>query len=341
MTEDGRQMRRASGKSMENRNRRSCCVSRRDVIATGVALLSGAAANTRLSAADSSDRKLKVSVFSKHLQFLTRDQLPAAVAEMGFDAIDLTVRKGGHVEPERVRQDLPSMVAAIRDHGLEVPMVTTDIVDAQTPHAEAVVKTISELGIKKYRWGGFQYVNDRPIAEQLEALKPRVAKLAALNAEAGVCAMYHTHSGVGLVGAPIWDIHEVLKGFDPNSVSVNYDVGHATVEGGAGGWIDSFRITGPYLRGVAVKDFLWERDDKGNWSAQWKPLGSGMVRFPQFFRMLAESGFSGPLQLHFEYPLGGADAGKRELSISHTAVYTAMKRDLGQLRNYLKAAGLA
>jgi len=326
---------------MNNGTRMSNDPSRRDVIAAGAAVLTGVSSNARLAAAPARDHKLKVSIFSKHLQFLTGEQLPAAVAQMGFDGIDLTVRKGGHVEPERVTQQLPPIVSGIRNHGLEIPMVTTDIVDANTPHAEAVVHTMSELGIKKYRWGGFLYTNDRPITEQLDAFKPRVAGLATLNAKAGVCAMYHTHSGVGLVGAPIWDLHEILKHFDPNSVSVNYDVGHATVEGGAGGWIDSFRITGNYLQGVAVKDFLWEKNKKGDWSAEWKPLGTGMVRFPQFFQMLAGTSFSGPLQLHFEYPLGGADAGKRELSMDQTDVYSAMKRDLNQLRDYLKAAGLA
>ena len=326
---------------METRTGVTHSPSRRDVIAAGAALLTGTVADVRLEAARSGDRKLKVSVFSKHLQFLTVDQLPAAVAQMGFDGIDLTVRKGGHVEPERVEQDLAPAVSAIRNHGLEIPMVTTDIVDAQTPHAEAVIRTMSKLGIKKYRWGGFVYVNEIPIAKQLEALKPRVAKLAALNAQAGVCAMYHTHSGVGLVGAPIWDLHEILRESDPNSVSVNYDVGHATIEGGLGGWIDSFRITGKYLQGVAVKDFLWEKSAKGNWDAQWTPLGRGMVRFPRFFEMLAGTDFGGPLQLHFEYPLGGADAGKREISIDRSEVYTTMKRDLAQLRGYLNAAGLA
>jgi sugar phosphate isomerase/epimerase len=326
---------------MKDRNGVRHSPSRRDVIAAGAVLLTGTAADARLAAAPSRDTKLKVSVFSKHLQFLPVDQLPAAVAEMGFDGIDLTVRKGGHVEPARVQQDLGPAVSAIRKHGLEVAMVTTDIVDAQTPHAEDVIRNMSELGIKKYRWGGFVYAKEIPIAKQLQALKPRVAKLAALNAQAGVCAMYHTHSGVGLVGAPIWDLHEILKDFDPNSVSVNYDVGHATIEGGLGGWIDSFQITDKYLRGVAVKDFLWEKEPKGNWTAQWTPLGRGMVRFPQFFEMLAHTDFAGPLQLHFEYPLGGADAGKREISIDRTEVYAAMKRDLAQLRGYMKAASLA
>ncbi len=286
-----------------------------------------------------SGRKLKVAIFSKHLQFLRNEALAQAAAEMGFDGVDLAVRSGGHVEPERVPEELPPLVAALRRHGLEVPMITSGIVDAGTPHAETVLKTIASLGIRHYRWGGFRYDPKGPIAGQLEALKPRVAKLAALNARYNVSAMYHTHSGVGQIGAPIWDLHLLLKDFDPAAVGVNYDIAHATIEGGAGGWIASLRVTGRHLRGVAVKDFLWEKSPRG-WQAKWTPLGEGMVRFPQFFQMLAEAGFSGPLQMHVEYPLGGAESGRTSISMAREEVFAAMKGDLRRLRGYLSEAGL-
>ena len=169
-----------------------------------------------------------------------------------------------------------------------------------------------------------------------------MARLAALNGRYQASAMYHTHSGVGLVGASIWDLHEILNGFDPKLVGVNYDIGHATVEGGMGGWIESLRITGEYLRGVAVKDFLWEKDPKGQWQAAWKPLGEGMVRFPRFFDMLREAQFNGPLQIHFEYPLGGVENGKKkDLSMSQAEIFAAMKRDVKTLRGMLQAAKLS
>ena len=278
---------------------------------------------------------MKIAIFSKHLEFLEGDELAKGAKEIGFDGIDLAVRKGGHVEPERVKQDLPALVAIIRAQGLEVPMLTTDIVDADTPYAADVLESMTALSIHHYRWGGLKWNNSRPIAQQIDEFKPRVAKLAALNARYQASAMYHTHSGAGLVGASIWDLHAILSGFDPKLVGVNYDVGHATVEGGLGGWIESFRITGEYLRGVAVKDFLWEKDAAGHWQAAWKPLGKGMVRFPQFFTMLREARFSGPLQLHFEYPLGGAENGKKkDLTMSPADIFAAMKRDLTTLRGY-------
>lgn len=298
-------------------------LSRRTVLA-GAGLLLGSAIP-----AAASTGKLKVAIFSKHLQFVKGDDLPRLASEIGFDAIDITVRKGGHIEPERVRQELPGLVAGIRKHGLEVPMVTTDIVDTTTPYTEDILKTIADLGIRHYRWNNFRYSGNTPIVAQLEALRPAVAKLAELNKRYQVCAMYHTHSGVDLVGASFWDLQILLNGMDPNAVGVNFDIGHATVEGGLGGWINNFRVTIPHLRGLAVKDFIWGKNAKGDWQPQWKPLGEGMVRFPQFFTMLAASGFNGPLQMHFEYELGTPE---------QTTAY--MKRDLAMLRGYLAKAGL-
>lgn len=307
-------------------------LSRRMLLAGGAALL----ARPRAQAA----AKLKVAVFSKHLQFLEGEGLAKAATDMGFDGLDLTVRKGGHVEPERVRQDLPPLVAIIRKHGLEVPMVTTEIADAETPFAEDVVRTAAELGIRHYRFGGFKYREDQPYPRQLDAFKPRLARLAALNQRYDSCAMYHTHSGVGLVGSSIWDLHEIMSSLDPARVGMNYDVSHATIEGGVGGWINSFHICGAHLRGIAVKDFIWEKSPRGRWEPVFQPLGTGMVNFPKFFQMVAAADFQGPLQVHFEYPLGGANNGTRTLTIPQSEVFAAMKRDLGALRRYLAQASL-
>ena len=278
----------------------------------------------------------KVAIFSKHLEFLEGEDLAKSAKEIGFDGIDLAVRKGGHIEPDQVRQNLPPLVAMIRKSGLEVPMLTTDIVDASTPFAEDILSVMADLGIHYYRWGGLKWAAGVPLTQQIERFKPRVAGLQSLNAKYQASAMYHTHSGTGLVGASIWDLHEILKGFDPQLVGVNFDVAHATIEGGLDGWIESFRITGPYLRGVAVKDFIWEKEAGGHWQANFKPLGTGMVRFPEFFKMLRAAQFSGPLQLHFEYPLGGAENGKKkDLSMSREDILSAMKRDLTALRTLL------
>jgi len=62
-----------------------------------------------------------VCFFSKHLPDTTWRELARRVKRMGFEGVDLTVRTGGHVVPEKGAEDLPRAVAAIRDEGLRLP----------------------------------------------------------------------------------------------------------------------------------------------------------------------------------------------------------------------------
>jgi sugar phosphate isomerase/epimerase len=283
-----------------------------------------------------------VCAFSKHFQWTDVRGAAEAVRDIGYEALDLTVRPAGHVLPERVQDDLPKAAEAISKAGLKLAMITSDIVDPKTPHAEAVLKTLASLGVKHYRWGGFRYDLKRSLPDQLAEFKPRVKDLAAMNKHYGLTAMYHTHSGVNQVGASMWDLYLLLKDFEVDAVSANYDVGHATVEGGYGGWIHSSRLLLPYTRGVAVKDFRWIRNEKGAWVPGWCAFGEGMVDFKKFFGMLKESGFSGPLQLHMEYPeVGTASTGKVESSLPKDKLLAIMRRDLTRLKDTMKETGLA
>src|SRR4051794_12511775 len=76
---------------------------------------------------------LKVSIFSKHLQFLNYGDMAEVAAQLGFDGIDLTVRPEGHVIPERVETDLPKAIEAMRKVGLTALLMTTAIEDARNP----------------------------------------------------------------------------------------------------------------------------------------------------------------------------------------------------------------
>src|SRR5262249_43998347 len=59
-------------------------------------------------------------LFSKPLPGMDWRRLAQAAKGVGFGGIDLTVRQGGHVLPERAAEGLPKAVAAIRDAGLDV-----------------------------------------------------------------------------------------------------------------------------------------------------------------------------------------------------------------------------
>jgi len=282
---------------------------------------------------------LKLAIMSKFLQFLDVPGMAVAAREIGFDGIDLCVREGGHILPERSEDDLPKAVETIRNVGLEVPMMTAAIVDAESPHAEKMLRAASRLGIRYYRWGGlgsFRYVEGISIPEQLESIKPRVRDLAALNRQYGMTAMYHTESGLNRVGACIWDLWYILKDFNPDEVGVNLDVAHAAVEGGLGGWIHATRLILPYTRGIAVKNFKWGKDAEGNWVPLWCPLGDGgMVDYDRFLPMVKAAGFHGPVQMHFEFPLGGVENGGTKPALAHEQIFAAMRRELAIVRKWL------
>ena len=285
--------------------------------------------------------KLEFYVFSKHLQFLSWAEAGAAAKELGFDGVDLTVRKGGHVTPERVVEDLPRAAEALRSAGSRLAMITTDITDMTTSYAETVLRTAKKVGITHYRWDGYKYKEGVGLPEQLAGFAPRVKELAAFNKEVGLCAMYHTHSGAGRVGASQWDLWMLLKDLDKKYVSYNFDVSHATIEGGLGGWIHSTKLAMPHMGGMALKDFKWGRGANGKWRVDWCPVGDGMVQTREFLKMARMGAFAGPVQVHFEYDLGGADKGATKITMPKAQVLAAMKKDLVALRTAASEAGWA
>jgi sugar phosphate isomerase/epimerase len=285
--------------------------------------------------------KLKIDAYSRHLQWLRNaNEVAEAAAEMGYDGVDITVRPyPGHVDPSRVAQDLPPFVSAIRKRGLQVAEITTNISDADSPNAEEILRAASELGIRYYWWGTFRYQAGKPVMQQLDALKPRVAKLAALNAKYKMTAMYHTYSG-NAVGAPIWDMLYVLRDFNPEQVGLHCDIGHMTNAGGNGTWATNLRAAGPYVLGVSVKDSFIAKNPDGTWRVRYVPLGEGNVQLPQFAAILKEINFTGPVEIQAEYPNGGAENAQDKITLRREQVLGAMKKDLQVLRSAFGTAGL-
>src|ERR1051326_5367494 len=242
--------------------------------------------------AQPSSGKRKIDAYSRHLQWLrSPGEVADAALEMGYDGIDITVRPyPGHVDPAKVVTDLPPFVKGLRNCGLQVIAITTNIADVDSPHAEQILDTASSLGITHYWWGTFRYEANRPVMEQLDALKPRVAKLAALNAKYNMKAMYHNYAGTQ-VGCAIWDFLYLLRDFDPQLVGFHYDIGHATNAGGAGTWTTNLRAAGRYIAGVSVKDSYLEKGADGrDWRPHYTPLGEGNVQLAQFVSILREIG---------------------------------------------------
>jgi sugar phosphate isomerase/epimerase len=244
-----------------------------------------------------------IIAFSKPFVELNFDETADLVADVGWDGIECPVRQTStHIKLDRVADDLPRMVEALRKRGKNVAMITTDIVGVDKT-AERILRTAAGLGIRKYRLGPIRYVATQSIAGQLNDLKPRFRDLAQLNKDVGIQGGIQNHSGADYFAAPVWDAVQAIQGLSPADLGIAFDIGHATLEGGLS-WPIQFRLAEPYFSVFYVKDFRWEKASQG-WTSRWCALGEGMVN-RKFLTMLSAAAYAGPICQHHEYELGGS-----------------------------------
>ena len=314
-------------------------LTRRAALAT---ITAAAAAAGTAAAAPAAPRPLKIGLASRHLQFLSVDDAVAMARDMGFDSIEWGVRPGAHIEAANVARDLPLAVEKSRKAGLTIEMITTGIQDANTPYAEDILRTAKSLGIRYYRGSAYyRYDLAKPIEPQIEALKPRLASLIPLNSRYDTVFCYHTHSGRGMIGGNVWDIWLAMRDLDPATIGLNFDSAHTSVRTGTG-WAEAARVARPNVRALALKDFIWRRGANGRYGAEWTPMGEGQVDFDAFFGFFGETGFVGPVNIHYEHnDLLGEDFGKWKPTKSRDEIMKLMVADLAFTRARMRAAGLA
>lgn len=276
-----------------------------------------------------------VHIFSKHLQFLGLAEMARVAADLGFAGVDLTVRRGGHVEPAEAGRDLPRAAAALRQAGLEPDMFVSTVADPASPADLAVLEAAAGAGFKTYRTGYLSFTAGESWRSSLQRHKATFEQLARVNERLGLHGAYQNHAGTR-VGAYLPDLAFLLEGLDPRWVGCQFDIRHAVVEG-ATAWPAGLGFLAGHIRTIAVKDFRWEQS-AGGLRVVDVPLGEGVVDFVKYFKLLRHHGVRPVISLHLEYELGGADGGRRELTIPREQVYAAMTRDLAKVRELWRAS---
>lgn len=319
---------------------------RRQFLRAGLAAVAvGSASRSDLLFADASKRSKpdsqgrpvrvrdRICLFTDHLDDFgySYKDVASMLRQLDIAGPDLTVRPGGLVAPERVAEELPRAAAAFQDEGLSIPMISTGLTSVDDPAARPTLTAMKTLGIRYYKLGYQQYEGLDDWQSQIEAARKKLAGLVELGKAADVVAGLHNHSGP-FIGGALWDGWELLRPLDAKSIGFYFDPAQATIEGGKHGWKLGFGRLAPRLKMVAIKDFVWEKT-KGEWRTRWCPLGEGMVRWPEFFELLAKIPFDGPVSLHIEYDPGGRTRAERfENSLA------AAERDLKFLKSRLQAS---
>lgn len=287
--------------------------------------LAASGLTTAAAAPAANARPNKLCFFTKHLQGLGFDDIAGLAAEMGVDGVESPIRPKGHIEPEKVEDELPRYIEALKKQNLEMTLLTSGINEvSQEQRTEAVLRTAAKLGVKRFRMLYYKYDLDKPIWAQLQEVKPRLKDLIQLCQEIGIQPLFQNHSGKDYFGAPIWDIYSLMQEYPAEQFSFCYDIYHATVEGGMQ-WPLSAALTADHWGAIYFKDFQWIGR-----KAEGCPLGQGQVS-PEFAKLLLKRGYTGPISLHVEYLKGDArdPAVLKQFREAHVRDFAVLKQWMG------------
>lgn len=238
----------------------------------------------------------KIVVFSKIYQELklSYEESAELTAQAGLHGVDCALRPGGEILPERVDEDLPRYLAALKKHGLSMPMIASGITGPDTPHTERVLNALSKAGIRYYRLAPIRPdKNPEKRSQQVTELRSRLKDLAAINKQLGVTAMAQNHSPAsGYIGGDVAELGRILEGFVPAEIGAAFDLGHAIVVHGKE-WPNFWQKIKSHLAVAYVKDV--------NSADHWVPFGQGEFASSDYFSRLKALNYTTPYSIHIEF----------------------------------------
>jgi sugar phosphate isomerase/epimerase len=306
-------------------------IDRRNFLAEiSAAIVAGTHLCANVRAVDGVQGNWPIAIFEKVFEALSYDELAEAVAECGADGIEATIRPGGHIDPAVANDEVPKMVAALRERGKRIVIAATSIRRVDEPHTESLLKTLKENGITYYRMGYYQLkLNESPL-KQVREYAAQVRDLAALNRELGLQGLYQNHSGgsskQGYLGALGWDAALLLEQIDPKEVGLAFDTRHLRKDTGSS-WETAVAVCKPHVRSIYIKDGLWKgaRGDE----YQDVALDTGFVN-KRVFDTIREGLEPMPLCIHMEW-LGYRVFERAEIP----QAIDAHKQDIAALKRWL------
>ena len=259
----------------------------------------------------------------------TPEEMAQTLDEIGLD-LELTLRKQGHITPEKAPDELPVMAAALAKKNRRILWVALDTVRPDEPHWEKALRAAKQAGVPQYRHRGFQYARGKPLKPQIADFRSMAKEFAAANKEIGIQAVYQTHAGASMAGSAAWDLDLILDGVDPKYFGVAFDTQHMMVELSTA-WPNAVDLLAPRTVALCVKSFKWEGEAKVN-----VPLGQGRVKKDIVNRVIAAHGGPLPICIHNEYWNGGRLAPVP--FAQRAAIVEAFRADASVLRTWLGLA---
>jgi sugar phosphate isomerase/epimerase len=298
-------------------------IHRRDylrTLAAGALLTSNAGATL---AAPSPAKSKQILIFVKPIQELSFADVAQWLEKWDVGGIEATVRKGGWIESNGVSEKLPQLMDALRKVDRAEVIMASDVNRVEDSDIKAVLEPAAKLGIRYFRMKYYRYDLKKPILPQLDRFIDDATKLAKVCEELKMIALYQNHAGADMVGAPMWDLAQLLDKVASPNMRLAIDTRHTTVEAS-----EAWRINYARVRSLVGAIFV-----KDGFLNQGKPqelfLGEGNRAKDLFSRIWAEHADL-PMSLHMEH----IDHTKPELLEKRIAAIT---KDVATLKSWIVA----
>ncbi|MFE5322710.1 sugar phosphate isomerase/epimerase family protein [Paenibacillus sp. NPDC056579] len=252
------------------------------------------------------------TLFPKFFQSLDVHRLAEVAQASGFDAVDLVVRDGYWVTPERFAVEAPAFVQAMQRNHMKVEFATTGFSPEMLAQDDTPLKVMSDIGIRGFRMSYFSYDEREPLFAQMEQARASMQQMAELCAKYNLKAVYQVHHGERMLIHHAYAALTLVDGLPAEHVGIMLDPGNQFHEG-TDNWKRAIATLGAYLAGMGMKDarYVFNSEDKAapnkGWSKQWTPCQDGVTNWHVIAKALHEAKFQGVLNFQPFYHSNNLD----------------------------------
>ena len=230
---------------------------------------------------------------SKFFAELTPTNLGEKALALGYDGIDLCVREGHPVDPDNADRALPGAIAALRDMGLNCPLVTAPVTfnSSRIPAAERLYAACAEAGVTRIKIGYWYFEEGDDYWEVLARAREELAGFVRLSERYGVQTCCHTHSG-SCLGSNCAGLMQLIGEFPPRELGAYPDFGHMALDGED--LAMGLAMVSTHLSIVAAKDATHVEQPGASPSRGpiFTHVGAGSVDWGRALRLLDKMGFT-------------------------------------------------
>ena len=241
--------------------------------------------------------KTEFAVFVKPWKALDLPKVALHVRELGFNLIELPIRPGFPVEPDRIEADLPAAVKTLGDLGVAIVNVTVDLpLTDERLYAACAASGITMNRVIFKRSSPSYWESDNAARRQLAAALP-------LCEQYGVKLGIQHHYG-GSVPINSMGLYNLVKDYDPRWVGAIWDPAHNALQGEDA--LTGLELVKSHLCMVNLKNAYWRRTNPpdgstAQWGAYFCAGPHGRTSWAEVAQGVKQVGYTGPLTFSAEY----------------------------------------